>query len=82
MTKKIDGKVYGHHLQIDGSERRYAYVRIQDEKFFDIVTLLDSIVKANKHLYNEKAININFEVENDLKKMVYQPCSFTYKSIV
>jgi len=33
--KKIDGKVYGHHLQIDGSERRYAYVRIQDEKFFD-----------------------------------------------
>ena len=44
----------------------------KDEKFFDVVTLLDSLVKANKHLYNEKAINIHFEVENDLKKMVYQ----------
>lgn len=43
-----------------------------DEKYFDIVSVLDSIVKANKHLFSDKAVNINFEVLDDLKKTVYQ----------
>lgn len=43
-----------------------------DEKYFDIVSVLDSVVKANKHFYTEKAVNISFEVDNELKKTVYQ----------
>lgn len=43
-----------------------------DEKYFDIVTTLDSIIKANKHYYSEKPINIDFEVDPSLKKTVYQ----------
>ncbi|MCM1265647.1 MAG: PAS domain-containing protein [Candidatus Gastranaerophilales bacterium] len=43
-----------------------------EEKYFDIVTTLDNIVKANKHLNSEKAVNIHYEVNPDFKKMVYQ----------
>lgn len=43
-----------------------------DEKYFDIVTVLDSIVKTNRHYYSDKAVNINFEVDDELKKTVYQ----------
>ena len=43
-----------------------------DAKYFDIVSILDNVVKTNKHLYTEKPINIEFEVSNNLKKTVYQ----------
>ena len=43
-----------------------------EEKPFDIVTVLDTIVKTNRHLYNEKPIKIEYEIGNDLKKTVYQ----------
>ncbi|MCD8378596.1 MAG: hypothetical protein LUB59_07410, partial [Candidatus Gastranaerophilales bacterium] len=43
-----------------------------DAKLFNIVTALDTIVKANRHYYNDKAINIHFEVNDNLKKTVYQ----------
>ncbi len=42
------------------------------DKYFDIIDALDSIVKANKNLYSEKAININFEPDKQLKRSVYQ----------
>ena len=34
-NKKIDGKVYGYHQQIDGSGQTYAYTQLQDDDFFD-----------------------------------------------
>ena len=43
-----------------------------DEKYFDIVTVLDYIIKTNKHLYSEKPINIEFDVDSNLKRTVYQ----------
>ena len=43
-----------------------------DDKYFDIVTTLDSIIKANKHLYTDKPVKIEFEVATNLKKTVYQ----------
>lgn len=43
-----------------------------DEKHFDIVTLVDYVIKANKHIYMDKPVEINFEADNDFKKTVYQ----------
>ncbi len=43
-----------------------------DKKYFDIVYTLDSIIKINKHNYSDKPINIEFEVNPNLKKTVYQ----------
>lgn len=34
-NKKVDGKVYGYHQQVDGSERIYAYKQLQDDVSFD-----------------------------------------------
>ena len=44
----------------------------KDKKYFDIVSVLDLIVKSNKHYYADKAVNINFEPDKDVKKTVYQ----------
>lgn len=43
-----------------------------DEKYFDIVTTLDSVIKSNKHLYSDKPIKVDYVVSNDLKKTVFQ----------
>lgn len=34
-NKKVDGKVYGYHQQVDGSGQIYAYKQLQDDAFFD-----------------------------------------------
>lgn len=34
-NKKVNGKLYGYHQQVDGSERVYAYKQLQDEASFD-----------------------------------------------
>lgn len=34
-NKKIDGKVYGYHQQVDGSGQIYAYKQLQDDALFD-----------------------------------------------
>lgn len=34
-NKKINGKVYGYHQQVDGSEQIYSYKQLQDEDSFD-----------------------------------------------
>lgn len=33
--KKIEGKVYGYNIQIDGIKQTYAYKRLQDDESFD-----------------------------------------------
>ncbi len=43
-----------------------------DEKYFNVTDTLDSVVKANKHLYSDKPINIEFNPDNELKKTIYQ----------
>lgn len=43
-----------------------------DDKYFDIVNTLDSVIKTVKNLYSEKAINIELEVDENLKKTVFQ----------
>jgi signal transduction histidine kinase len=44
----------------------------KEEKYFDIVTVLSSLVKSNKHIYSDKPLKITFDFEPDLKRMVYQ----------
>ena len=43
-----------------------------DEKYFDIIDALDSIIKSNRNLYSDKNIFIESEVDKDFKKTVYQ----------
>ena len=41
-----------------------------EEKPFDIVASLDALIKANKHLYSDKAVKIEFESGKDFNKVV------------
>ena len=43
-----------------------------EEKRFNVVTVLDFIIKANKHMYQEKAINVEFTVDEKLKRNITQ----------
>lgn len=43
----------------------------KDEKYFDVATLLSTLVKNNKHIYNDKANDITFDVDNEFKRMIY-----------
>jgi len=43
-----------------------------DEKYFDIVNTLDTVIKSNRLLYADKPVKIELEVDNNLKKTVYQ----------
>lgn len=43
-----------------------------EEKHFDIVTLIDYVIKANKHVYIDKPVEIEFEVDSNFKKTVVQ----------
>ena len=44
----------------------------RDIKHFNIATLLDFIVKTNKHIYQEKPVNIEVEIDENLKRSIYQ----------
>lgn len=52
-----------------------------DEKYFDIVTSLDSVVKSVRHLYSDKPVKVDYQVNPDLKKTVYQK-EFCFKLMV
>ena len=41
-----------------------------DEKQFDMVNAVDTIIKSNKHLYSEKAVNIEFETSKDFNRVI------------
>ena len=43
-----------------------------EEKPFDIVNTLDILIKANRHLYSDKPVKIEFEPAKDFDKMVSQ----------
>ena len=43
-----------------------------ENKHFDIVNSLDTIIKANKNLYSDKAINVEYEAQSDIKRSIYQ----------
>jgi signal transduction histidine kinase len=43
-----------------------------EEKNFDIVSALDTIIKSNKNIYADKPINVTLETDNNLKRTICQ----------
>lgn len=43
-----------------------------ENKYFDVVALLDSLIKTNKNLYSDKEINIEYTADNDIKRTICQ----------
>lgn len=44
----------------------------QDVKYFDMVGLIEQIIKLVQDNYEVKSLNITFDVDKDLKRMIYQ----------
>lgn len=43
-----------------------------EEQRFNVVTVIDFIIKANKHIYQDKAVNVELSVDENLKRNVIQ----------
>lgn len=44
----------------------------KDVKYFDVVGLVEQTIKSVQDNYETKSLNITFDVDKDLKKMIYQ----------
>lgn len=47
-----------------------------DNKHFDVVTYVDNIIKSNKSLYAEKNLNIEYNIDGEFKRSIYQNESY------
>ena len=50
----------------------------KNKKYFNVISVIDLIIKSNRHYYGDKPVNIEFMPDNNVKKMVYQ-CEIAFK---
>ena len=75
---------YANIIKKNSSELLYFFTKLVDlsrsegglfefeEKQFDIVALIESLIKLNKHQYIEKAIEVDFDYDNTIKRFLYK----------